>query len=312
MSRPLRLEYPGALYHVTTRGNAKDDIFIDGVDRRLFLGLLADEVRQQGWLCYAYCLMNNHYHLLFETPEANLCRGMQRLNGRYTQRFNYRRQRVGHVFQGRYKAILVEKESHLQELIRYVVLNPVRAGVTADVGGWEWSSYEATVGKCPCPDWLAADEVLAMFYGRRAIAINRYRKFIQEGMSAGAPWKNLRGQIYLGGDKFTKKLQSLIANREFDRDIPAQQRNPTRPGMEVVLKDICRIYKLDREVVLDRYSKEPFRVAVFLLRMVCNLPLKKVAELTHISIGRVSQIQYQILSQERTRKMDCLFKKYQV
>jgi len=85
MARPLRLEYPGALYHVTTRGNAKDDIFIDDVDRRIFLGLLADEVMQQGWLCYAYCLMNNHYHLLFETPEANLCRGMQRLNGRYTK-----------------------------------------------------------------------------------------------------------------------------------------------------------------------------------------------------------------------------------
>jgi len=312
MARPLRLEYPGALYHVTTRGNAKGDIFIDDVDRRIFLGLLADEVVQQGWLCYAYCLMNNHYHLLFETPEANLCRGMQRLNGRYTQRFNYRHQRAGHLFQGRYKAILVEKEAHFQELSRYVVLNPVRAGITASAEEWAWSSYAATVGKQPCPGWLATRGILALFSGRRAIAVNRYRKFIREGMSACAPWKNLRGQIYLGGDDFTEKLQSLIANKEFDRDIPMQQRKPARPGMEDVLKDICRIYKLDREVVLDRQSKEPFRVAVFLLRKVCNLPLKNVSELFNISIGRVSQIQYQIFSQGRTQKRDYLFKKYQV
>ncbi len=116
MSRPLRLEYPGALYHVTSRGNAREAIYLCDEDREEFLQLWADEVKQQGWICYAYCLMDNHYHLLFETPEGNLSRGMQRFNGRYTQFFNHSHHRVGHVFQGRYKAILVEKEAHLQEL----------------------------------------------------------------------------------------------------------------------------------------------------------------------------------------------------
>ena len=147
MSRPLRLEFPGALYHVTARGNARADIFLDDEDRDRFLLLLKDEIIQQGWRCYAWCLMDNHYHFLIETPEANLSRGMQRLNGRYTQSFNRIHQRVGHIFQGRYKAILVEKESHLLELCRYIVLNPVRAGMVDDVSQWQWSSYHDTLEK---------------------------------------------------------------------------------------------------------------------------------------------------------------------
>jgi REP element-mobilizing transposase RayT len=127
MARPLRLEFAGALYHLTARGNARGDIFLDDADRRLFLALLGKEIAQQGWCCYAYCLMSNHYHVLIETPEANLISGMRRLNGVYTQAFNRRHARVGHVFQGRYKAIVVDQDSYGLELCRYIVLNPVRA-----------------------------------------------------------------------------------------------------------------------------------------------------------------------------------------
>ena len=133
MARPLRLEYEGAVYHVTSRGNARDEIFLGDVDRAQFLETLGDAIRRHGWICHAYCLMTNHYHLLIETPEAGLSRGMQLLNGVYTQWFNRRHQRVGHLFQGRFKAVLVEKESHLLELARYVVLNPVRAGMVRSV-----------------------------------------------------------------------------------------------------------------------------------------------------------------------------------
>ena len=115
MSRPLRLEFAGALYHVTARGNAREDIFRDDGDRATFLDLLGREIAQQRWRLYAYCLMGNHYHLLIETPEPNLTRGMQRLNQVYTQRFNRRHQRVGHVLQGRYKAIVVDKDSYFKE-----------------------------------------------------------------------------------------------------------------------------------------------------------------------------------------------------
>jgi len=126
MARPLRIEYEGAVYHVTARGNARSDIYLSDSDRELFLDALAYVVDRFGWVCHAYCLMDNHYHLMIETPQANLSRGMGQLNGIYTQRFNRKHDRVGHVYQGRFKSIVVDKESYLLELSRYVVLNPVR------------------------------------------------------------------------------------------------------------------------------------------------------------------------------------------
>ena len=129
MARPIRIEYPGAVYHVTSRGNAGNKIFSDDQDREIFLPILAAVVKRYNWLCHAYCLMDTHYHLMIETPDANLSIGMRQLNGIYTQKYNRRHETPGHIFQGRYKAILVQKENYLLELCRYVVLNPVRAGV---------------------------------------------------------------------------------------------------------------------------------------------------------------------------------------
>jgi len=134
MARPLRIEYPGAVYHVTSRGNARQSIFIDDVDRQLFLEVLGNVVEKYNWLCHAFCLLDNHYHNLVETQDPNLSLGMRQLNGVYTQRFNIRHHRVGHLFQGRYNAILVEKNVHLLEFCRYIVLNPVLAWI-AKLGG---------------------------------------------------------------------------------------------------------------------------------------------------------------------------------
>jgi REP element-mobilizing transposase RayT len=139
MARPLRIEYPGAVYHITSRGNAYQDVFLDDADRERFLEVLKQTVDRFNWLCHAYCLMMNHYHLLIETVDPTLSRGMRQLNGVYTQAFNRRHERVGHLFQGRYKAILVEKETYLLELSRYIVLNPVRAKMVKKPEEWEWS-----------------------------------------------------------------------------------------------------------------------------------------------------------------------------
>jgi putative transposase len=136
MARPLRIEFPGALYHVTSRGNGRADIFLDDGDRQLFLNVLATVCHRLHWLCYAYCLMTNHYHLVIETPDGNLAKGMRQLNGVYTQRFNRRHDHVGHILQGRYKAILVERDAYLLELARYVVLNPVRARMVEAPEHW--------------------------------------------------------------------------------------------------------------------------------------------------------------------------------
>lgn len=292
MVRPLRLEYPGALYHVTSRGNAQADIFLCDDDREAFVSLLGDEVGQQGWVCYAWCLMDNHYHFLVEIPEANLCRGMQRLNGRYTQAFNRRHGRVGHVFQGRYKAILVEKDAHLLELCRYIVLNPVRAGMVAEAGEWRWSSYNEVLRGGSGESWLAADALLGLFANRRKEAMARYACFVADGVAAASPWDQLHGQVYLGGEEFLVASRERVAQLSVDRDIPSAQQHPERPDAERVIADVAGAYGVKVEEVLDRKRhREAYRVAVFLLRRACNMSLKEVADLAGISIGRVSQIQ---------------------
>ena len=230
MARPLRIEFSGALYHVTSRGDRREPIFEDNEDRVLFLGTLAEGVERFNWVCHAYCLMTNHYHLVVETPDGNLSKGMRHLNGVYTQASNRRHARVGHLFQGRFKAILVDKDSHLPELARYVVLNPVRAGMVREPQEWKWSSHRAMAGDVAPPPWLAADALLAHFGKRRAEARRRYRQFVAEGIGRESVWKNLRQQIYLGDEKFVERMQQQARMQGDELSIPlAQRRTPVPP-----------------------------------------------------------------------------------
>jgi len=160
MARPLRLEFPGALYHITSRGDAREDIYRGDGERRMFQDLLCDICERFNWCGHAYCLMINHYYLLMETPDANLAKGMRQLNGVYTQGFNDIHGRCGHVLQGRYKAIIVQKETYLKESARYIVLNSVPAGMVSHAADWPWSSYRATTGEAACPDWLCRHRLL--------------------------------------------------------------------------------------------------------------------------------------------------------
>ncbi|MEF8792072.1 REP-associated tyrosine transposase [Thiohalorhabdus sp.] len=230
MARPLRIEYPGALYHVTARGNARDWIYLDDEDRQGLVDLLGEVVGSFNWALHAYCLMGNHYHLLVETPEANLGRGMRQLNGVYTQRFNRCHGRVGHVFQGRYKAILVEKEAYLLELARYIVLNPVRAGLVEEACDWPWSSCRATAGLDGRPPWLNVDWLLAAFSTRADSAGAQYRRFVAEGVGRGSPWQELTGQVYLGSEAFVREAASREA-AEASGEVPRPQRRPAPPPL---------------------------------------------------------------------------------
>jgi REP element-mobilizing transposase RayT len=157
MARPLRIEFPGAVYHVTSRGNARAAIYADDTDRQTFLALLTQVVQRYHWLCHAYCLMDNHYHLVLETPEGNLAPGMRQVNGLYTQGYNRRHGRVGHVLQGRYKALHIERDSYLLTVCRYVVLNPVRTGMVRTAQDYDWSSYRATAGEAEARRVVHAD-----------------------------------------------------------------------------------------------------------------------------------------------------------
>jgi REP element-mobilizing transposase RayT len=167
MARPLRIEFPGAFYHVTSRGDRREAIYEDDEDRSAFLGVLAAVVADFEWQCLAYCLMTNHYHLFVQTVHGNLSKGMRQLNGVFTQWSNRRHGRGGHLFQGRYKGILVDSDSYFREVSRYVVLNPVRAGMVADPADWPWSSYRATAGMESPLEWLADGAVLAAFGSRK-------------------------------------------------------------------------------------------------------------------------------------------------
>jgi REP element-mobilizing transposase RayT len=226
MARPIRLEFAGALYHVTSRGNRQEVIYEHDDDRRAFLSILEDVCRNQNWICYAYCLMSNHYHLLIETPDANLSKGMRQLNGVYTQTHNRVHQRVGHVFQGRYKAILVQKETYLLELSRYIVLNPVRARMVRSTKDWPWSSYRATAAQSTGPECLNTERVLAAFSRRKGAAIEKYKKFVAEGRGQAAPWKALKNQMYLGDDEFIEDVQALIDSDRDLSEVPSSQRRP--------------------------------------------------------------------------------------
>lgn len=226
MARPLRIEFAGALYHVTSRGDGREDIYLSDHDRELFLSVLGEVCQRFNWHCHAYCLMSNHYHLLIETPDANLAQGMRQLNGVYTQRFNQARKRVGHVFQGRYKSILVEKDSYLLELSRYIVLNPVRARMVRAAQDWPWSSYRATAGFSEAPRWLTVNWILSAFGLHLSEAVKSYKLFIAEGKGQPSPWEQLKNQIYLGSDQFVSAMQAKVEADQELSEIPLSQRRP--------------------------------------------------------------------------------------
>lgn len=293
MARPLRLEFSGAVYHITARGNARQEIFLDDNDREKFLSLLGQEVEQQRWKCYSYCLMGNHYHLVIETPEGNLVSGVKRLNGVYSQWFNRRHGRVGHLFQGRYKSIIVDKESYLLELCRYVVLNPVRAGIVQRPGDWKWSSYIATMGIVDKPEWLDTKWILGHFVLDSGQGHRFYREFVADGINAPSPWSRLRGQIWLGSKTYLEKMEKLIRLDGID-EVPLAQTKPTRPTKTEVLGSVANHYSVTLGELVGRSDRNAYRTAVYLLRRVANLNIKAVAREFNVSPSRISRIQGEI------------------
>ncbi len=265
MARPLRIEFPGAVYHLTSRGNEKRPIFLGDEDRKSFLNLLADVNARYHWVCHAYCLMDNHYHLLIETPEGNLSIGMRQLNGVYTQAFNRRHGRVGHLFQGRFKAILIEKDSHLLEACRYVVLNPVRAGAVENPERWRWISYRATGGREKSHPCLSTEWILHQFGGVREKAEREYRRFVREGMRGESFWKGVKAQSIVGTEGFVERLIDYVRGHEEIPEIPKAQRYLNRPGLGELLsrgisQDIRKRNKRISEAV-ERYGYTQREVA---------------------------------------------------
>ncbi|MFZ2490164.1 MAG: transposase, partial [Thermoanaerobaculia bacterium] len=236
MARPLRIEFSGALYHVTSRGNERRPIFRSDADRRTFLDFLGIAVRRFGWSVTAYVLMTNHFHLVIQTPEPNLSRGMHWLNGTYASWYNHKRKRSGHLFQGRFKSFLIDKETYFTEVLRYVVLNPVRAKMFERPDDYRWSSYRATAGLAPAPDWLDLANVHGCFGPDTATAQREYRRFVLAKIGSDERlWDKLTNALYLGSEAWTKKIRRIVESRLRQDAHPRTQRAVGRPRMHAVI-----------------------------------------------------------------------------
>jgi len=254
MARPIRIEYPGALYHVISRGNDHHDLYLDDQDRQKFLDWIEDAVEMHQLICHAYCLMDNHYHLLIETKEANLSKAMRDINGNYTQSFNVRHKHVGHLLQGRYKAFVIEKETYLLAVARYIVLNPVRAKLVKHPRQWKWSSYLSTAEAQDHPQWLCTDWILKLFGKEKRIAQKQYRQFVKAGTDVGDPYDEVKNGFLLGSPQFVDwiwqaKTNGLEKKKEYSRE----QRIVGRPTLDELFSDVQTKEDRNRIIRLARF-----------------------------------------------------------
>lgn len=241
MARPLRIIYPGAYYHVMSRGNEQKEIFKSQRDREKFLEYLASASHRYGAVIQTFCLMSNHYHLLLETPEGNLPQIMRHINGAYTTYFNIKRKRSGHLFQGWYKAILVEADSYAAELSRYIHLNPVRVGLAEKPEDYPWSSYRSYVGKSRPAEWLKTEFILSYFGQSKTKAGIRYRRFVEElqGRDYDSPLHKAIGAAVLGTSEFIERItENHLNKRRHEKDLPALRHLISRPTPEQILKAV--------------------------------------------------------------------------
>ena len=253
MARPLRLDFAGALHHVTSRGNEGRPIFRSDRDRKAFLEFLAEAVKRFGWSVTAWVLMNNHYHLVIQTPEANLSRGMQWLNGTYADWFNRRHKRSGHLFQGRFKSFIIETGTYAAEVLRYVVLNPVRAKMVARPEDYRWSSYRATAGLEAAPSWLDLAAVYLQFDSDPAAAQARYTEHVLAKVdSCERLWDQAINGIYLGGEEWAKQMRTVVESRPRSTDHPGEQRAIGRPKVQKVIAAVAEVGAQAREIVRSR------------------------------------------------------------
>jgi putative transposase len=269
LARPLRIAYPGAFYHVTSRGNEQKDVFKSRRDREKFLDYLASATERYGADIHAYCLMSNHYHLLLETPAGNLSQIMRHINGAYTTYFNIKRKRAGHLFQGRFKAILVEADEYATELSRYIHLNPVRVGMAEKPGEYPWSSFQSYIGQSKVPDWLKTDFILDYFGKNKADAGKKYRIFVEEliGKAYNSPLLAAIGTAVLGSTEFVESvMESHVGKREQSRDLPALRQLTIRPTLEAIIAAVDKVFHSDKKVarqagmyLCHRYSGELIR-----------------------------------------------------
>ncbi len=250
MSRPVRIEFPGAHYHVTSKGTNEQAVYLDDEDRGVFLNVLDGVVTRFGWRVHSYVLMDNHYHLVVEVTDANLSKGMRQLNGVYTQHFNRRHGHDGPLFQGRFRSVTFEPESYLLPLCRHVVLNPVRVRQTRSANSYRWSSHRAMAGVVKAPDYLCTEAVLGQFGKRLPDSRRKYRDYVKEGIGEQSPLLERSNQVLLGSPEFVAELQPVLNGEKLAKRGPKKARR--RRSLPVLFKNVDNKSRAERNELIRR------------------------------------------------------------
>jgi REP element-mobilizing transposase RayT len=295
MARPLRLEYEGAVYHVTARGNERGKIFFSKRDYEKFKEYMAAAKEKYGFILHAYVLMTNHYHLIIETPEKNLSRIMQYINSSYTTYTNVKRKRVGHLFQGRYKAILVDRDNYLLELSRYVHLNPVRVNLAQKPEEYPHSSYWSYVTDQTEPV-VSSDTILQMVTAKRKDAPDRYRSFVESALGAemASPMQKVYGGMILGKEGFIRDTLARVESERLETpEVSHGKALRYRMGLEDTLSACCEHFKIAREEILRDKRSEARKACIYLMKKHTGATNREIAELfgtlTYSAVAKISQ-----------------------
>lgn len=293
MARPLRILYPGAWYHVMNRGAGYRLIFRNPHHYKMFLSLLGDLDETFGIETHAYCLMPSHYHLLLRSPRGNLDRAMRHLNGVYTQRHNRTERIDGPLFRGRYKALLVEADSYVAQVSRYIHLNPVEDKITKRPESYAWSSYGAYTGKRQSPYWLYRDFTLSLF-GTRG-AQDRYRVFVESGLDeeTRAFYAKRKLLPILGRQGFREKMVRWLSREEASREVPEARRIGPVPSMEQIIRITANQFGVSRQELFQPIRGRgrgnlPRTVAIGLCRRLSGTPLQEIAD--RFTMGHYSSV----------------------
>lgn len=284
MSRPLRIEYPDAFYHVTARGNEQKDIFKSRKDREKFLSYLESATERYGAVIHSYCLMNNHYHLMLQTPRGNLSQIMQHINSSYTTYFNVKRNRAGHLLQGRYKAILVDADSYATELSRYIHLNPIRVGIVQAPEDYPWMSYRCYTGDAAAPGWLKTDFILGFFDKNEATARKKYQQFVYDlmGREYSSPLQETFASTILGTAEFVSTIhERYLSDRKADRDLPSLRELSRKPSLDEIVQAVRKVFRED--------VRQATKASVYMCHRFSGAKLKEIGELFRLTNSGVTQ-----------------------
>src|SRR4030042_5728637 len=281
MSRPLRIEYANAWYHVMNRGRRRESVFTYEKDYNVFITLLKETVEMWNLRIAAYCLIPNHYHILIQTPDANLSRCMRHIDGVYTQRFNRVHGTDGQLFRGRYKSILVDEQGYLLELLRYIHRNPLKAGLSKTFEGYAWSSHKGYISKAKKWSWLHKQYVLSKFSRTKNEQLIKYRAFVSkesghelEEIIEGKKWTSI-----LGSKTFKKLIKDRFFKEQNDVEIPESKK--LAPDIDTIIKTDCDFYGIEKTelmVTRSRLSNEPRDVAIYLNRRLRKDTLNRITE----------------------------------